>query len=199
LYHPRLEHRAARAFFAGTSGHLPPSARDRAAGIGAQNSLLQRYLARKGAALPDEEHAAFAGETCRYRPLECVTALAWWSWAHPASERRAAVVAAIRSHQVMSVETRLDRVDRVARLFDSEPADRGDRDALLRAKQTTDLFYAHYHHAAPFSRSHLESVWRECESDPERREACGRARSRAEDFLGSLATTPAPSTATLAP
>jgi hypothetical protein len=99
----------------------------------------------------------------------------------------------------MSAETRLDRVDRVRRLFDSEPVDRGGHDALLRAKQITDIFYAHYHHAAPFSRSHLESVWRDCESDPERREACRRARSWAEDFLGSLAPAPAPGTATLAP
>jgi len=128
-----------------------------------------------------------------------VTALAWWTREHPVSERRAAVVASIRGDRNMSAETRLDRVDRVARLFDPEPAGHGGPDALLQAKQVTDLFYAHYHHAAPFSRSHLETVWRDCESDPERREACRRARTWAEDFLGSLAVAPASGTATLAP
>ena len=203
LLRPRLGHRAARAFFAGGRGHLPPSARDRAARLGAENSLLQRYMAREGGTLSEDDHAAFTTEVCRHRPLECVTALAWWTRARPDAERdverRASVEAAIRTDPVLSRNARLDRLDRVKRLFDKQPPSDYDGDSLLRAKRTTDLFYAHYHHAAPFPRSHLESVWRDCESDAERLDACRTARQRAEGVLGPLSVDPPAETATRAP
>jgi hypothetical protein len=53
--------------------------------------------------------------------------------------------------------------------------------------RTTDLFYDHYHHAAPFPREHLDSVWRQCASTPEQAALCARARAQAERHLGPLA------------
>jgi hypothetical protein len=192
LLHPRLSYMAARAFFSGRQTRLPPSLHDAAARVGAERSLVQRYLRRAGRPFSDDEFSELVGETCRHRGAECVTALAWWQREMVTSPRRDALVASIHRDRLgeRSTPVRLELVEPVAALFSADPPVANGRDPLLHAKRTTDLFYAYYHHAAPFERGHLDEVWRRCAAEPARREECAKARALAESHLGPLARDP---------
>jgi spermidine synthase len=187
LMHPRLSHGAARAFFAGKQARLPTSGRAGAAELGAQRSLVRHYEHQLGRGLSEDETRDLVIETCRHRATECLTLLAWWARERPGSARRARALEAIRLGGVGDRDgpLMLHRLDRVQALYDPTPFE-SRVDPLLEAKRATDLFYIHHHHAAPFPRAHLETVWRRCASVPEREAECGQARALAESHLGPL-------------
>jgi hypothetical protein len=90
---------------------------------------------------------------------------------------------------------RIERVTAIAQLYaDTLPMLSGpagseeDLPPLLSAMQLSELYHAHYYHAAPFRREILIESWHRCEEDPERRETCIRAREKAERVLGPLGT-----------
>jgi predicted membrane-bound spermidine synthase len=186
LLHPRLSHLAARAFFAGAPAGLPNTAGPEPARVGRRNSLVQRYLARRGGELRPDERAQLVGQTCVRRPRECVTMLAWWVHDVPQSAARDLLVKAIRNHPVAGLATPLDRVGALSRLFADPPPAPDGTDTLADATEASDLFGRYHHHAAPFSRRALGERWRRCEADPAVRQRCRDGRAAAEAAFGDL-------------
>ncbi|MEW6267744.1 MAG: fused MFS/spermidine synthase [Thermodesulfobacteriota bacterium] len=84
LLHPILSHHAARAFFRGGAADLPEAAR-LAGGSGGSASLLQRWAARSGGRLREEDRAQAVRETCEHRVRECAVMLAQWLADDPSS------------------------------------------------------------------------------------------------------------------
>jgi hypothetical protein len=85
LLRPVLNHQAARAFFRGDRGQLPALVQSAPAAIGREQSLLRRYAARYGGALPEDLHRRVVEETCEYSLKLCVTLMAEWNAREPGS------------------------------------------------------------------------------------------------------------------
>jgi hypothetical protein len=185
LLHPRLSYLAARAFFSGGLGALPPTATPAAARRGAANSLLRRLSARRGGRLPEQARARLLTEVCEYRGNECLTLLAHWAHEVPNSPARQRLVAKIRETPSLAKRTRLALLEPLSRLYGTA-GEVESKQALRVAKQATQHFSTYYHHAAPFSRELLAQLWRRCESDPSQQRRCLRARADAEQTLGRL-------------
>lgn len=192
LLHPRLGDRAARAFFTGAAAHLPASGGVRSAEIGAESSIVGRYTAYHGGALDEADFAELARETCRHRATLCLTLLARWAHAYPRSLMRNELLADLARDPSLLRRLHLERLAAVKALYAVDKPLPAGVDPLVHAQRTTDLFYRHYHHAAPFPRESLEAVWQECAAEPDRRSECDRERRRAEVHLGPLEAVSAP-------
>ncbi|MEE9609304.1 MAG: fused MFS/spermidine synthase, partial [Myxococcota bacterium] len=188
LLQPRLSHLAARAFYSSRSGQMPSTAALAAARVGYRNSLLRRYVARRGGRLPEAARTRMADEACQHRPAVCITLLAQWTHEVPDSPGREKLESAIRANPLLGKVIDLRLVEPLSRLYSREPRATDGPDALGAALQATDRFSRYYHHAAPFSRAALAQAWRRCEADPEFAEQCKQARARAEATLGDFAT-----------
>ena len=185
LLHPRLSHTAARAFFAGGTGTLPPTLGPPAAQVGAQNSLLRRWLARRGAPLSGAEHAALVEEACRYRGELCVGLLASWQNEEPLSLSRSAALHRIaRDPQKQDIAP---EVEALGRLFAGEA---GGGNGFAAAQLATDRFLRSYSHAAPFPRASLAAAWDRCLALPAERDRCAAARAELERRIGPLDAPP---------
>lgn len=181
LFHPRLSHVAARAFFRGGSSEIPPSMTPEAAAVGARNSLAGRWAASFPGGVPDSLRIELLGETFKYRPRLGATLLAQWELERPGSARLA------------KATERLMRDPKFAAVL--EPTDFARLQFLLEGGRTTgtppcdaapriaELFVQDYHHAAPFQRDALRRVWDRCRADP----GVGAARAALEARIGRLA------------
>jgi SAM-dependent methyltransferase len=183
LLHPRLGYLAARAAFSGGEGPPLPNAVLEVARIGERNSLQQRWAARFGGKLPEQERGKIVAQLCLHRPRECQSQLAAWTHDVPDSPVRALVTKAL-------VEGSNGRVD-LSSLPSLLPLTGvGAPDAkpvsVADAQRATELFVSYYTHATPFSREALAAIWRRCEADPKQREACRAGRAEAERKLGAL-------------
>jgi spermidine synthase len=183
LLHPRLSHLAARAFFSGGIGDLPPTTTRDAARRGAANSLLRRLSARRGGRLPEEVRRRLITEVCEYRGNECLTLLAHWAHEVPNSPARQRLLAKIRETPSAARRTKLALLEPLSRLYGTA-LEVESKQVLSSAQRATQLFSTYYHHAAPFSRELLAQLWRRCESEPSQRLRCLEARADAERTLG---------------
>ncbi len=194
LLHPRLSQRAALAFFAGEGAEIPAAATPEAAALGARRSLVQRYAAARGAAALDaEDLASLVRELCLHRPRECVAALAWWTQLAPESPVRARLLHRLERQWPVAGRPQIERVPALTRLYAApvQPkADVADQDGvvapLLDAMQLSELYHAHYYHGAPFRREVLSAAWQRCEANAGWSGACRKARTQAEQVLGSF-------------
>src|SRR5262245_33290141 len=187
LLHPHLGYSAARGFFAGRQGRLPPTAGPEAAAAGRRGSLALRLAELRGGALPDAEREALVAETCRWRPGECETLLAAWAHGAPGDPALARLLEGVASLPEEGAPPDASQVEPLASLFGADGdggggAAPGPREALAAA----DRFASHYHHAAPFSRAALASVFARCAQVPGQRAACDLALARAEAVLGPV-------------
>ncbi len=187
LLHPRLSNVAARAFFSGGDGSLPPTASLETARVGDRNSLLRRYASRNGGSLGDGDRARVVEQTCQQLPDACLTLLASWAHDDPDSPERRRIEAAIRRHPVYSQRTPLELVVPLSRLYGTAAGETGT-DALGAAQRATEQFVTYYHHAAPFSRLALSDLWQRCQAEPALRPRCEADRAIAERLLGDLET-----------
>ncbi|MEE8474560.1 MAG: fused MFS/spermidine synthase, partial [Myxococcota bacterium] len=188
LLHPRLSHRAARAFFVGHGGNIPTTAGLDPSRRGARNSIAGRYRESRGGTLPDDSRTALIREACEYRPAACAALLAHWTDEAPTSRARERLQQEIRAQPQISAAASPALVNSLARLYGETSAPAEDEDGLEAATRASRLFVQYYHHAAPFSRQVLVDLWRRCGEDPKQRERCDKGRARAEKGLGALAT-----------
>src|SRR5262249_15372441 len=147
LYHPRLSFEAGRAFFAGQSSALPFTGHGTAAEIGAENSLLVRYLARYGGAVPEAiwQHI---GMRARYQNLpSCGALAAAWSRAQPASGSLAKLAAQLGEDRGAHYLARLRRFFGPTALAAPAGARRIPPEV---ATEMTQLYVENYAHSAPF-------------------------------------------------
>ena len=199
LLRPVLSYRAARGFFSNEEAALPRTVRKRATEIGERNALVGRYRKSRGDRLSEDDWAALVRETCRYDEVPCVTSLARWKYEVPRSANRKLIMREIREGSETYTPVNMRAFSRLDDLY--EPRERYERtsdgdpevasvaestDPLKRARRATNDYVLYYHHAAPFSRSVLEELWRRCEADEDLRESCIQARSIAQRTLGRL-------------
>ncbi|TMA30008.1 MAG: methyltransferase domain-containing protein [Deltaproteobacteria bacterium] len=177
LYHPRLSFEAGRGFFVGMPSALPFTGHGAAAEIGAENSLLVRYLARFDGAVPDQIWEEIASRACSRRLLDCRALAAAWSRAAPNSKNLAGLVATVTKNQGPMY------LGRLRRFLDPTPlaAPVADRKiAAATALEMTQLYTENYAHCAPFEPQVLLDVWRNCGGD---RDLCQRGAETAQRLL----------------
>jgi hypothetical protein len=182
LRHPVLSYRAARAFFRGVPGTLPPLVHPAQTRVAERNSLLRR-LAGSKAPLSEEVLEAAARETCHYGRLEsCATFAARWRFDYPDSPRAREVLAELREQGEAERGLRPARIVRLIALHGGRVGNTPDGISPQRAAGISERYVDYYHPAVPFDRERLDSAWRLC-----RGEECEEARRRAEELLGTLA------------
>lgn len=184
LFHPRLSHIAAQAFFRGRKADLPVSMTPEAAAIGARNSLLGRYAARFAGGLPDRLRLEVATETFKYWPNLATTLLAAWDADQPNSAhlRHAADSFWRDPHRPQD----LGPEDYARLQFLLTGHGSPSVSSRADAERASVLFERYYHHAAPFRRASLASLWSSCPPDS----ATRSARQQVESRLGPLPSTP---------
>jgi len=190
LTHPRLSHRAARAFFAAEGTSFPMPANLEAARVGRRNSLLRREIARREGNLPVAFRERLVAETCKYRPEVCVVLLAQWRYQVPVSPERDRVVAKIEGNPNQSRWIPLSMVEPLSRLFGRGELITERELSPQECRRLTGSFSSYYHHAAPFSRRALAEVWRRCVDPPERPGRCRAGLEEVERTLGKLDSQP---------
>jgi len=181
LLHPRLSHLAARAFFAGGQGDLPPTFAPPVAELGERHSLLRRWASQR-APLPAGERAAIVEEACTHRDDYCLALLAAWQAEEPDSAARAAAQRRIfRNPRFGNAPAELEAL---ARLRAGEDGSAGD--PLAAALRESERFERYYQHAAPIPRAGLAAAWDRCLADPALRERCAAGRAELERRIGPV-------------
>jgi hypothetical protein len=183
LLHPHLGYSAARGFFAGRQGRLPGTAAPEPAAAGRRASLVRRLAELRGGELTDAEREALVTETCRWRPVECVTLLAAWRHDAPNSPALARLIGKAASLAEEGAAPDAAQVAPLARLFG---ADGGAAPTPRQTLEAAERFASHYTHAAPFSRAALASLFTRCTEAPGQSAACALALARTEQMLGPL-------------
>jgi proteasome lid subunit RPN8/RPN11 len=182
LLQPILSHRAARAFFVGRRARLPSSAGLEAARLGAERSLLRRYLAQRGEPLSAQERQTLVRHVCSERTEECVALLARWRHEERDSAELAQALEAARKGRLEGLGW--DLVDRVATFYEPRPDLPAETRSLEYARSATGTFERYYHHAFPFRRESLRTLWMRC---PVAQAAeCSGERASVERRLGDL-------------
>ncbi len=186
LRHPILSYRAARAFFRGRMGSLPPYASPEQTRIAMQNSLLRGH-ARGEVPLPEAIIEAAAFESCRFnRHEDCGTFFALWSLNYPQSERLEGALAASREQQGEARKYLTpSSLATIRSLFTGQNSGAAETYSASEAERLTGWYRRHYHHVVPFDRSHLENLWKRC-----RGADCEVRRMRAEALIGMPADAP---------
>ncbi len=139
LLEPRLGYAAARAFYEGAQGALPRLSTPEARQVGREHSLVRRYAALRGAEFSEDERRSLVRETCRYRPRECATLLAWWWHEVPHSRSRQRLEDALRRKDAIDENL----VAQLRLLY--------EEDGASQTPEGPRLYREYYHHAAPFS------------------------------------------------
>lgn len=183
LLRPILNHRAARAFFAGATAELPSTAHLDPARVGARNSLLRQFAARHGDRLPEAAWESIADQACRTRARECAALLARWRYEQPDSAARIAIEARARARFPDRASEAL--LDQLAALHGTGGVSTRARSTPAEAQLVTERFEDYYTHAVPFRRAQLLAAWRSCQSYGL---TCTLNAARIEERLGRLGT-----------
>jgi spermidine synthase len=187
LSHPLLSHVAAQGFFSGGDGKLPATLHTRAAIAGAENSLLRRYAARVGGALPAQERAAVIREACGLSRPICVSLAAEWLRDYPNAPELEQLLADLRKNPGLESDLDPERLGQIAQLFDVRSLPNAAH-GFESADSWASLFHRHYTHAAPFDGRALVSIWAHCAGDDRCRS--GAARDRGLGIPHSASTQP---------
>ncbi len=159
---------------------LPNTASLEPARIGARNSLVARFAARRGG-LAEADLAALARETCEHRPRECIAWLARWKHVAPVSGERRALLRELDGRPELRRERA--QLGALARLYSSTPL---GGDPWVSLDDSVAAFALYSLHAAPFPRAVLEEAWSRCQEAPAYRERCEASRAGWEALLGSF-------------
>ncbi len=184
LLHPLLSSRAARAFFIGRSGKLPPMPQPAAVEVAEQNSLLARLRARQGGILSETDYETWVGQVCGARAHTCASAFAKWQVDHPGSKRLASAIEQQRTQRPDASELDPKLLADLAILFGAPGLPEG-RISDEAARRYTSLFIDFQIPGTPFDRSVLEEIWRRCK-DANQGIGCAEARRETEKRLGPL-------------
>jgi hypothetical protein len=184
LYHPRLNHVAAKAFFRGRSAALPFSGFGPALEVGRRNSVLARWQAmRRG--LSDAEWHALVEETCDLRRAQCAAWLSEWLVALPESQAAARVSRSLGVDRrwfgegPISAQTLLDLLDLRVGSFGEETAP-----DPRRAVYATDLYEEFFTHGTGLRPQRVLQVWSRCEDGVEEPGTCRKAQAEFRAMAG---------------
>lgn len=186
ILHPVLSYRAGRAFFRGQQAEMPDTVTPELMQVGAERSLLRRWLATKGDALGEPAYAEMVDRACTTRPRLCATLLAYWLTMIPettgVAERQASLLrlAPFRPHVAAT------KISTLVTFFQNNGT--GPPLAPSDALQLTDLFADYYHHGAAFWRDVLPVIWSRCDDGGSGE--CARQRRRAERRVGAIGAPP---------
>lgn len=174
ILHPKLNHSAARAFFAGSQAALPPSVNADAARAGAEHSLVRRYRAAQGGRLSTDDRRAIIDETCSQLPGLCATLFAQWEHEEPDSPALARSLELARG-EYPQADLSSNTLFRLRTLFDERMTAElpGEFDFARRVREA---FVGRYHHAAPFDADALHGPWNRCTDDPRCADELARVR-----------------------
>jgi hypothetical protein len=198
LLHPRLSHTAGRAFFMGGRGALPFTGFGEAARIGAQHSLLRRYLARFEGGPPDAVYASLAEEACRSRTDRCAVVLAEWGLRYPGSPGLEDAMALTHLTHAFGEPVGPETVASVRSILPGAGPP-PDPTPLADAKSASEAFRHYYDHGFAFDAEGLLTRWDRCHGPPDACDA-GRAQTRAMLAAGGrIARTSAQRSATARP
>jgi SAM-dependent methyltransferase len=183
LRHPRLSDMAVRAFMIGKHATLPKLPAPKSAEIGSQNSLLRRYVGGEKGPLPEGVSELAVREMVKLQLMpEAATLLADWRRGDPKSEALNALLTELRSQPPIRSLIADGKLAGLGRLFGGQPVrNLESRRSLRRAKQISEAYRIHYHHAVPFDRSALRGIWGNCSA-----KGCREAQHQAEKQLGKI-------------
>ena len=185
LLHPVLSQRAARAFFSGQTAALPPTLASAPAAIGAENSLLRRYVELSGGQLSDEAHRELVEQFCMQIPTLCATSIADWMREVPSSPTRDEMLMHLRQLPQTAPHLTDTKLRHLVGLFEGGAGSEGALGAE-QAERLTNLYVEYYHHGMPFSREALALVWKECRQRQPGDPSCSRGLAAAEARVGPL-------------
>jgi hypothetical protein len=174
---------AARAFMIGNDATLPKLPAPESAEIGFQNSLLRRYVGGEKGPLPEGVSEIAVREMAKLKlSAEAATLLADWRRVDPESKALNALLTELRSKPRIRSMISDGKLAGLGILFGGQPVrDLEGRRSLVRANQISEVYLTHYHHAVPFDRSVLRSIWGNCSA-----KGCRQARDQAEKQLGKI-------------
>ena len=132
--------------------------------------------------MPDPERTQFVTEACLQSNTACVTLLAHWYHEAPRSLALSRLFYKFRNNPDVS----LGVIRAAATLYRESPGGGGRESAFTRAKRATDLFIRYHHHAAPFNRDGLATLWRGCIAEA----GCRENRELVVQKLGEFADPP---------
>ncbi|HXV36823.1 MAG TPA: hypothetical protein VEC18_06730, partial [Myxococcota bacterium] len=180
LRHPILSYRAARSFFRGRVGSLPPYRSPAQTGVSMQNSLLRLY-AQGARPLPESIIEAAAYEACRFEHnAHCATFFALWSLSYPQSPTLQGALEGSRGRGAEARRTLSpSRLAEIKSLFSGASIEARESFSALEAEQLTESYRRHYHHVVPFERRLIDVLWDRCRGDD-----CETRRAQAESLLG---------------
>ena len=162
LFHPRLNHVAAQAFFRGGQAALPFSGFENAVAVGRRNAVVRRWQGRRGP-LANEEWAQLVGEACALRRAQCAAWLAEWLSQVPASEEANALAVSLGDNEdwfgTGGLPAPLLR-DLVA-LRRGTFGEGAAIDPYL-AVRATDLYEEFFTHGTGLAPARLHAVWQRC-------------------------------------
>jgi spermidine synthase len=177
LYHPRLAFEAGRAFVVGGSGWLPFAGFGEAARVGAEHSLLRRYLARFAGDVPEPLRARFTGEACRKQVPECAALATAWYRAAPSSPALARFLADLPGGEGPLLARELSW------FLEPAPPASAPRIRPRLALEATQRFFDYYAHSTPFDPARLLGFWQRCGRTPPGIENCARGLHHAERLV----------------
>ncbi len=186
LLHPRLSSLAARSFFVGEFGTLPPTVAPAAAEVGHRNSLVTRFVASDPKAYDEEARLQLITETCRHGANQCAPLLARWEIDTPDSPARDNLRRRIAGNQNLARTLQLNTIDQLMQLYDGAPGELPKQVTPVFAARMSNLYIELYSHAVPFSRAALARIWQRCEADPKQQQECVSARSKLEAVAGTF-------------
>jgi hypothetical protein len=174
---------AVRAFMIGKHATLPKLPAPKSAEIGSQNSLLRRYVGGEKGPLPEGVSELAVREMVKLQLMpEAATLLADWRRGDPKSEALNALLTELRSQPPIRSLIADGKLAGLGRLFGGQPVrNLESRRSLRRAKQISEAYRIHYHHAVPFDRSALRGIWGNCSA-----KGCREAQHQAEKQLGKI-------------
>jgi hypothetical protein len=181
LYHPRLAFEAGRAFLVGGTGWLPFTGYGEAARVGADHSLLHRYLASFGDAVPEPILGRVTEETCRNELSDCpARATAWYRQA-PRSPRLERFLAAMPGGDGPVL------VRELAWFLEPAPPEGAPRIRPRAALHATRRFLEYYAHSLPFDPVRLLDFWQRCGGGDAGVARCAPGLRNAERLVAGVA------------
>ena len=185
LFHPRLNHVAAQAFFRGGLAELPFSGFDTAIDIGRRNATLRRWQGRRGP-LTDDEWQQFVGEVCEMRRAQCAAWLAEWLYHYPESTAANALAVSLGGDRKWFGEGGLP----ASLLRELAALRRGDFGAGTEldpfdAVRATDLYEAFFTHGAGLTPSRLHAVWQRCVDGQSEPGSCRQGLAQVRAMTGA--------------
>ncbi len=177
LYRPLLSFEAGRAFFVGERGELPFTGYGSAAQVGADRSLLARYLASLDDARRESQRGKVASYVCENQLPGCGALAAAWASENGSSPDFQALATRLQNQRGQFF------VRRLRGLRDGAPAAADRRIRPAAAMAATQLFMQQYAHSAPLQAGELLKIWQRCGLDAAGIERCKPGLRAAERLL----------------